>query len=144
MVCIRLGYTSSFQVLITMKNPYTENFENPTLTNSFVCFADILGFSQKSRAALKCGNGNKFLRNIRQALSKAYQRVEKHAKGLGDNSYFSYKVFTDNIVVGYPLQNAGHDFGEPELANILDTFIEFQLALALEGYHSANTIWMMI
>ncbi|MEX2410288.1 MAG: hypothetical protein WD607_02765 [Candidatus Paceibacterota bacterium] len=117
-----------------MKNPYTESHEEPKLLNSFVCFADILGFSQLSIVALKNGNGNSFLSNIRKALTTTYQRVDRHAQGLGDEAYFSYKVFTDNIVVGYPLRDEKYDYGEPEFANILDTFIEFQLGLVLEGF----------
>lgn len=125
-------YTSIF--IICMKNPYTVKFKKATLLKSVVCFADILGFSQLSTSALEHGNGNDFLRDLRNALTKTYTRVKKHSEGIGGEAFFAYKVFTDNIVVGYPLYDPDHDHGEPESGHILEVFIELQLALVLEGY----------
>lgn len=117
-----------------MNNPYTQSSGTVKLLPSFVCYADILGYSTLSKEALKTGNGLQFLKKLRHALSNAYDRVRKHSKGLGDDSFYAVKVFTDNIVVGYPLHRPGFDYGEPELGDILSTFAEFQAGLAMEGF----------
>lgn len=103
---------------------------------SFVCFADILGYSQLSIEANKSGQDEQFLMKLRNALSTAYERVRKHANGWGGNEYFSIKVFTDNIVVGYPIPSykISGDYGESELGEIFSIFAEFQVGLAMEGF----------
>lgn len=108
--------------------------QSPELVPSFVCHVDILGYSELSHEALKSGNGNLFLNRIRFALNQAYKRVRQKSKGWDDNDRFSIKIFTDNIVVGYPLPNFKSDYGEAELGHIFSTFSEFQLGLAMEGF----------
>lgn len=115
-----------------MKNPYTS--DSLKMLPSFVCYADILGYSQLSREAIELDRGIDFLRNLRHALSNAYKRVRERAKGFDGDSFFAVKVFTDNIVAGYPLQQAGYDYGEPEFGRILSIFSEFQAGLAMEGF----------
>jgi len=101
---------------------------------SFVCYSDILGYSQLSKNAIKTGNGPDFLKRLRHALCNAYGRVREHSRGWGDNSFYAVKVFTDNIVLGYPLHRPDFDEGEPEFGDILNTFAEFQAGLAMEGF----------
>ena len=117
-----------------MKNPQTYSTSSPKLIPSFVCHVDILGYSQLSTEAIKTNNGNQFLAKLRTALTKAYERVRKHSKGWNNYDLFSIKVFTDNIVVGYPLPNVELDYGESELGHIFSTFAEFQIGLAMEGF----------
>lgn len=118
---------------MTESNPYKS--DPPILISSFVCHADILGFSQLSSEAISAKKGDVFLNEIRSALSEAYSRVRERAKGFqeGDRR-FSIKVFTDNIVVGYPAENHNGSMGEDELGHMLVVFSEFQLALAMEGF----------
>ncbi len=47
---------------------------------------------------------------------------------------YAVKVFTDNIVLGYPLNRPGFDYGEPEFGDILSIFSKFQVGLAMEGF----------
>lgn len=108
--------------------------ENPKLQKSIVCYVDILGFSQLSSEALEKNEGNAFLIKLRNALSKAYEDIRKRANGWGENEYFTIKIFTDNIVVGYPLQRFNDNFGESELGDIFSVFRTFQMNLALEGF----------
>lgn len=115
-----------------MNNPY-KLFNPPKMLPSFVCYADILGFNQLSRNAIESGNGLQFLHRLRQALSCAYDRIRDSSSGPGEDSYYAVKVFTDNIVVGYPLRR-DYDYGEPELGDIFRIFSNFQLALAMEGF----------
>lgn len=106
----------------------------PKLIPSYVCFADILGYSELSRESLKEGKGNDFLRKLHSALGKAYERVREQSKGWAEENVFSIKIFTDNIVVGYPLTRLQSTAGEPELGRIFSVFAEFQVGLAMEGF----------
>lgn len=116
-----------------MKNPYQKS-DSPQMLSSFVCYADILGYSHLSREAINSGHGNEFLFKLHHALKSAYDRIRERSKGWGDDSFYAVKVFTDNIVVGYPLHRPGFDYGEPELGDIMGAFNELQVALAMEGF----------
>jgi hypothetical protein len=117
-----------------VNNPYTQSGGPPQMLPSFVCYADILGYSKLSKDALESGNGEQFLRRLHHALSQGYARVREHSERLigGDTPFFYIKIFTDNIVVGYPLYSSPD--GEFELGHILGTFAEFQFGLAMEGF----------
>jgi hypothetical protein len=117
-----------------MNNPYTKSSDTPILLPSFVCYADILGYSQRSKDALLSNNGLQFLHSLRDALSNAYNRIRQHSKGFKDDSLYAVNVFTDNIVVGYPLNSAELEYGESEFGNILGIFSEFQIGLAMKGF----------
>ena len=49
-------------------------------------------------------------------------------------SIFDMKVFTDNIVVAYPLLAPSRDHGEPELGTLLMLFAQVQASLAMDGF----------
>ena len=106
----------------------------PTLLPSFVCHADILGYSQLSIESIKNGDGDKFLNQIREALNLAYERVREKSKSFSKQNRFEIKIFTDNIVVGYPVKDFHHSLGEGELGHIFDVFSEFQVGLAMRGF----------
>ena len=107
----------------------------PKLILSFVCHVDILGYSQLCQEAIKSNLSNKFLNKVRDALNTAYARVRENAKGWNQENIFEIKVYTDNIVIGYPLKNNFfHSYGEAELGHIFDVLSEFQLGLAMEGF----------
>jgi hypothetical protein len=101
---------------------------------SFVCYADLLGYSQLSKEALQSGNGEQFLNRLHHALSSGYERVRQHSEGLGGAPFFVIKIFTDNIVVGYPIDSHDISHGESELGDIFGAFAEFQVGLAMEGF----------
>ena len=119
-----------------MNNPYNYSELSTNMVPSFVCYADILGYSQLSIDAIKSSQGEQFLSKLRNALSKAYERVKESAKDWSGGDCFSIKIFTDNIVVGYTtpsyIENGG--YGESELGCIFSTFAEFQVGLAMEGF----------
>ena len=119
-----------------VNNPYVQQPGcPPKMLPSFVCYADILGYSQRIKEALKTGNGSQFLEQLHHALLQAYERIRKHAAGFGGgNPFYAVKVFTDNIVVGYPVNRPTINYGEPELGDIFSTFAEFQTGLAMEGF----------
>jgi hypothetical protein len=102
---------------------------------SYVCYPDILGYERLSRESLQGSRGAEFLIHLREALSSAYERVREHSKDKDEYQYYATKVFTDNIVVGYPLmERPFYDYGERELADIMDSFAELQVGLAIKGY----------
>ena len=84
-----------------IKNPYTLSAGPPQMLPSFVCYADLLGYSHLSKEALQSGNGEQFLNRLHHALSNGYERVRQHSEELGGDPFFAIKIFTDNIVFDY-------------------------------------------
>ena len=109
-------------------------YATPKLALSCVCYADILGFLQMSREAISNKSGNEFLARVRSALNSGYERMRKRARLFSDQHRFMVKVFTDNVVFGYPIEGFSHSYGEGELGSTFDVFAEFQLGLAMEGF----------
>ena len=104
------------------KKQYDE--KSPKLINSIVCAIDILGFSQMTLESCNNGLGNELLREINYL-------IDKNKKCIIPNKYSQgkIKIFTDNMVVAYPIDNDG----ETELNEILSNVAEYQFNLALEG-----------
>lgn len=100
------------------------NKDNPSLVNSMVCAIDILGFSQMIVDSCREGYGDKLLKEINYLINKNKQCItpNKYSKG-------KIKIFTDNMVVAYPIK----DDGEQELGEILENVAEYQFNLSLEG-----------
>lgn len=100
------------------------NQDKPALVNSIVCAIDILGFSQMIVNSCRDGYGDKLLREINYLINKNKQCIvpNKYSEG-------KIKIFTDNMVVAYPIK----DDGEAELDEVLDNVSEYQFNLALEG-----------
>ena len=100
------------------------NKVNPELVNSVVCAIEILGFSQMILESCQYGYGNKLLKEINYLINKNKQCIipNKYSQG-------KIKIFTDNMVVAYPIN---HD-GQQELDEILDNVAEYQFNLAVEG-----------
>jgi len=116
-----------------MRRTY-KDLKKPEMLQSFVCYADILGYSKLSKDAIKSGRGQEFLDRLYRALTSAYDRIKKRSVGWKNYIYFEVKVFTDNIVIGYPVDDYAWNLGEPELGDILDFFSEFQAMLSIEGF----------
>lgn len=108
---------------------------SPALLPTIVCYADILGFGAETLKAHKLGEGSEFLQRITRSLAAAYDIVREAATPLGSGPpVFEMKVFTDNIVVAYPLYEPLSNLGEPELGTMLLLFAEVQSSLATEGF----------
>ena len=110
--------------------------KSPRLLPAIVCYADILGFRAMTETALRLGKERKFLKRIKRSLACAYDQVRNAANlsGWVETPVFDMKVFTDNIVVAYPLRDPAEDLGEPELGTLLDLFMLVQLGLAVDGF----------
>ncbi len=115
-----------------MNSPYVGEIK---MLPSFVLYADILGYSAYCQDALAVGKGNLFLKNLHGAFNNAYNKIRKHSSGFNVAvDYFSVRIFTDNIVIGYPLRDLKRDYGEPELGSVLTMVSEFQSELASQGF----------
>jgi len=84
--------------------------------------------------SIDTGNGEIFLARLHKALSKAYQRIYEQSKLGVDVPLYAVKVFTDNIVVGYPIQDFTRDRGNSEIIDVFGIFSELQISLAIEGF----------
>ncbi|MEF9960320.1 MAG: hypothetical protein RR776_10155, partial [Niameybacter sp.] len=105
-------------------NKQQYNKDNPTLVDSIVCAIDILGFSQMIVQSCQEGYGDKLLREVSYLIHKNKQCIipNKYSQG-------KIKIFTDNMVVAYPIKGDG----EAELDEILENVAEYQFNLSLEG-----------
>ncbi len=113
----------------------TWNPEEPSLLQALVCYADILGFRAMTQRALESGEEMEYLRRIKRSLAVAYEKVREAQSPYGEvPDIFDMKVFTDNIVVAYPLLAPSRDLGEPELGHLLMLFAEVQASLAADGF----------
>ena len=121
---------------IETDSPYYSEGSEPTMLPSFVCYADILGYSQLSNIALSSGHGDDFLRQLSSSLAAAYEKIRDRANGIleGQPRRFDIKIFTDNIVIGYPVDNVDFSQGESELSHIFRTFSELQMQLSQDGF----------
>lgn len=100
------------------------NEYDPKLVNSMVCTVDILGFSQMITESCNNEYGNNLLKEINFLINKNKQCIIKNKYSQG-----KIKIYTDNMIVGYPIK----DNGEEELNEILDNVSEYQFNLAIEG-----------
>lgn len=100
------------------------NSENPTLVNSVVCFIDILGFSSLGMEAIKNEKGNDYLRKLHFSLTNAREAINPYPTNA------KVKVFTDNVVIGWPILQEG----EGELGSTFLNLSEYQLKLSIDGF----------
>lgn len=108
---------------------------SPSLRKAVICYADILGFRAETERAFASGGATQFLQRIKGSLDIAYGKVrEAKTAGVPDTSVFDMKVFTDNIVVAYPVHDPDIELGEGELGVILMLFSEVQSSLAADGF----------
>lgn len=121
------------------KNPYVQD-GNTKLIPSFVCYADILGYTEASRESIDSGKGNYFLNKIRKSLKRAYGRIRENRSLFNTVPEFNLKVFTDNIVIGFPAPNYRFNAGEHELGSIYNIFSEYQVNLAMDGFFVRGAI----
>ena len=116
------------------------NSASPSLLESIVCYADILGFRAMTERNLESGRGRQFLWSLKGSLSKAYKKV-RDTGTLDEETppIFDMKVFTDNIVVAYPRRNPDED-AEPELGSLMMLFAQVQAGLAADGFFLRGAI----
>lgn len=103
------------------------------LRRSFVCHADILGWSDRSCKAIRDGSAEEFVQSVRSAYrwvrSEALNPFIKEAP-----PFYNVRTFTDNLVVSHELHSPDYDAGEPEFASMLSVFQMYQALLSSKGF----------
>lgn len=103
------------------------------LRPSVVAFVDILGYQEMMLKAVSTAAAAQFLSTLRAALSGALQEMlddERDGWDVLESDMYRVRVFTDNVVVGYPI----HDDAESELGRVFSMLGRLQLNLALLGF----------
>ena len=114
---------------------FTRDSDPPALRETFVCYADILGFRNQSECAFAKNEGTDFLDRLKSTLTAAYKDVRQTKDLLvvaGETC--DMKVFTDNIIVAYAAQHLEKTFGERELLTFLNLFARVQAILTSHGF----------
>lgn len=110
--------------------PIEYDSSNPRLIPSVVTFIDVLGFSQLGIRAFTNGTGNEFLNQIHTSLKNARRTMTNQLP------LAKVKVFTDNVVIGWPI----HEDGEGELGTTFLNLSEYQFSLALNGFFTRGGV----
>lgn len=113
------------------RNPYKDTNDQPLLRLSVVAFVDILGYSEMVKEAERQGKSYDFLVRIRDAINNGLEwLLPEFVAGGYDKDLYRVKVFTDNIVIGYPIF---HD-AEAELGHVFNNLGYFQLEMVNHGF----------
>lgn len=115
-------------------NPYIEN-DNIELKPSFCILLDILGFSSEITDAAARKTANEHFKNFYKIFKNATEGIRLDRKLLPDigtkhKSWF-YKIFSDNIIIGYPFEKVHH---EAMFGQLIFELVYFQLDMVLNGF----------
>lgn len=104
--------------------------KDPKLHMSYCVFMDVLGFNQIVAEGFKGDNPETIFKQFYQVISEQVQILHSHREANKLPSW-EIKVFTDNIVLGYPVSSPE---GEREFSDIVAEVADYQLAMALNGF----------
>jgi hypothetical protein len=119
----------------TSRNPYEGSNGKPKLRMSVVTFVDILGYRELIAGARTKRESSALLERLHGALVESRQyvdpaRLEDVRSVYSDKDASTMRAFTDNIVIGRPIQYDAY----VEIAASLQEISYFQLTMALEGF----------
>jgi len=119
-----------------MNNSYFDQNGNPLIRKSLCVFIDVLGFSQEIMTAFSKGQGTELLERFYSAHKIQVERMNNHElPGLPEWS--AIKVFTDNIVLGFPFWSGD---GEAEFGAIMLNVAQYQYEMAKAGFFVRGAI----
>ena len=102
------------------QNPYLDAAGEAQLRRSVAVFVDILGYKETTRRAIESGNGQRFLRSLRETLSRAFAHLKiTEDRWKGQPAPWAVKTFSDNIFIGYPIS---YQDGKVELSVVTRRF----------------------
>jgi hypothetical protein len=119
-----------------MRNPYQTRTGEAWLRPSWVVYLDILGFVASIRRAAESRKQEEHLKQLRSALTEAREDLRE---GIENPSWsrdrslpapYAIKVFTDNIVLGFPI----HSDGESEFGSMIARVGQYQYTLLKHGF----------
>ena len=98
---------------------------------SYCVFMDVLGFHQIVKESFEAASPEPSFNRFYGVITEQVQDLRGRRGDDGQSPGWEMKVFTDNIVLGYPLHSPE---GEREFAEIVAQVADYQLAMALEGF----------
>ena len=110
------------------KNPYLNHTRKPNLKISYCIFLDVLGYGSEIISAFKNKTSNKHLANLYKSINKASKYLTEN------NSLWKEKIFTDNVVLGMPIDDLYSGDEEGYFGSIITSIVEYQLSLVLDNY----------
>lgn len=115
-------------------NPYVQ--DRPEMIKSVIVYLDILGFSTRVEEACNHGRGNQLLLELHDVLKGAQVHINPSKFLSSDERPDSHtlKVFTDNIVLGFPILGDPRDRAEPEFGAVFTQVAWYHLDLAMHGF----------
>jgi len=122
------------------QNPYVDSNGKKRMLESFVVFADILGYKKRIRSAYEQGSEIGLLNQFCEAVESTYQLLQDNYDYPGKPcAIWQFKSFTDNIVIGFPIEHCEDrssikSLGEAELGDVLDMLSVFQLTMIQHGF----------
>lgn len=108
---------------------YFDDKGKPVLKESYCAFLDVLGFTSHIGSSFQNGDGEIALERFYEVFTRQLQSVLNPKND--SHTQWRIKVFTDNIVLGYP-RPTWHS--EPEFADILRKIGQYQLQMTLENF----------
>lgn len=113
---------------------YVDKDGKPVLRESYCFFLDFLGFSSLVQSATNLAEEQELLDRFVKEVSPHIDEATKPKKydiGLDGKPFWSAKIFTDNIVLGYPCQTKEKEI---ELGSAVYDAMYYQLGCVLSGY----------
>ncbi len=115
-----------------ISHPYFKD-KNPFQRLSFCVYMDILGFTDEIIATTSPEDEQDLLNRLYSALQVGGTWMKPKVYELESDFGLAWiaKIFTDNIVLGYPIQSGD---GESEFGAVIQKLSYYQLTMALEGF----------
>ncbi|MBX9671314.1 MAG: hypothetical protein K2X93_27240 [Candidatus Obscuribacterales bacterium] len=137
------SYVPTGEIENDSTSPYMGEHGKSLLRTSFCGMLDILGFVERTREAIANNQQESLFSSLSTALSRATLHIKQAPVPLSwvedTKSFWSYKFFTDNVVIGYPT-SLDTSFGESELGRLIEMVGTFQLAMVLAGFPVRGSI----
>jgi hypothetical protein len=119
---------------MSKKNPYHIH-KDPQLIPSYCVYFDILGFSQETQKAFIQKTEDDLFKKIYHSINDISGLIKKDDEfdPFADSpAAWQQKIFTDNVVLGYPIHRTSD--GEGEFGHLILQLSYTQMSLALEGF----------
>lgn len=107
-------------------NPYMIQGKDAILP-SYCVYMDILGVRDETTIAFKENKGQELFDKFMLATSKAVKFIKDE-----DTRLWVHKIFTDNVLLGYPIRKSSD--GESEFGLLISGLMYYQLSMALDGF----------
>lgn len=115
-----------YSIVNNQQKPYFDADGKPIMEQSAVALVDILGFKERMRAAHENGTEQEELEWLNQKLQNAHSHIDDPS-----GVKWRMKVFSDNVIVGYPSLVA--DSVRFEFSQACWNMVHLQLQLARDG-----------